>query len=270
MQIPNWVRLALAGFAPFAATLGALQAAAMAVSPMAVEMTSSGSGATARIEVRNADRPPLPFEVRVFRIEVDENSQVRETPADGEFLVFPPQGLVLTNQRQIVRVQWLGGQLDSSQAYYVAINQLPVQIDPASIDKTRRAVAVQVVYHLKVLATVSPPGAAPKVTVESARAIMIAPRPKPGEPPQAAAAPQPGVAVTVRNSGKRHAMMAGVKWTIQGKGLDNKPLSVELDSTVIGGVLGAGYLPALNGRRTFDIPTSTAFSNAPITVKFSD
>ena len=34
--------------------------------------------------------------------------------------------------------------------------------------------------------------------------------------------------------------------------------------------LGAGYLPALDGRRTFEIPTGQAFSSDPITVKFTE
>jgi fimbrial chaperone protein len=74
----------------------------------------------------------------------------------------------------------------------------------------------------------------------------------------------------VRNSGARHAMLAGVNWTIQGKGLDNKPLTVVLTKQQMGQILGAGYLPAINGRRTFELPTGTAFSSAPISVKFSD
>lgn len=263
-------RLVLASMMSVALACAAPQAIAMSVSPMAVEMTSTGTGSTARIEVRNALPQPLPIEVRVSRIDFDENGQVKETPADGEFLIFPPQALVQPNQRQMVRVQWLGGQLPSSRAYYVSISQLPVELDPASIDKTSRSVNVQVVYHMKVLATIAPPGASPKVTVESARPITIRPAPKPGEAAPADSTPQPGVSVTVRNTGKRHAMMAGSNWTIRGTGLDNKPLSVVLDKTRMGQLLGAGYLPAIDGRRTFELPTGTAFSNAPITVKFSD
>jgi fimbrial chaperone protein len=80
----------------------------------------------------------------------------------------------------------------------------------------------------------------------------------------------PGVEVTIRNTGKRYAMMAGATWTIQGKGADGKPLKVVLNSNDMGRLLGAGYVPALNGRRTFDVPTGTKFANAPITVKFSN
>ncbi len=269
MLVNRWSGLALACMAPIAAVCAASPASAMSVSPMAVEMTPTGAGATARIEVRNALSKPLPIEVRITRIDFDESGQVTETPADGDFLIFPPQALVQPNQRQMVRVQWLGGPLQASRAYYISIVQLPVQLDPASNDNTSRSVSVQVVYHMKVLATIAPQGAAPKVAVENARPINL--RPPPGaEAAAPASTRQPGISVTVRNSGNRHAMLAGVNWTIQGKGLDNKPLTVVLTKQQMGQILGAGYLPAINGRRTFELPTGTAFSNAPISVKFSD
>ena len=241
----------------------------MNVSPMAVELTTTGTGSTARIQVLNVNPQPLPFEARIFRIDIDEKGQIKEVPADADFLVFPPQALVQPNQRQMVRVQWLGGQLPSSRGYYVAIDQIPVPIDPANVNKTKHVVDVQIVYHMNVLATVAPPGSTPHLTVESVRPVVITPHAKPGEiVPNAG--PQPGVAVTIRNSGKRYAMLAGATWTISGKGIDNKPLKVVLDRNQLGNILGVGYLPAINGRRTFEVPTGKVFSAAPISLTFSD
>lgn len=242
---------------------------AMSVSPMAVELNSTGTGATARIQVLNINQAPLPYEVRIYRIEINENGDVVETPADADFIVFPPQGLIKRNQRQMVRVQWVGGKLDSSRGYYVAINQIPIPLDPAAVDKTKRSVDVQLIYHMKVLATVAPPGAKPKIVVESVRPVMINPRAQPGVK-AAPTAPVPGISATITNSGKRYAMLAGVSWTIEGKGLDKKPLKVVVTSGEMGQLLGAGYVPALNGRRTFEVPTGVPFSNAPITIKFSN
>ena len=242
---------------------------AMTVSPMAVELNSTGTGSTSRIQVLNINQVPLPFEVRVFRIEIGENGDVVETPADADFVVYPPQGLLKQNQRQMVRLQWVGGKLDSSRGYYVAINQIPVVLDPTSVDHTKRSVDVQIVYHMKVLATVAPPGARPKITVERVGPVMIKPRAQPGVA-AATTAPVPGISATITNSGKRYAMLAGATWTIEGKGLDKKPLKVVINSGEMGQLLGAGYLPALNGRRTFEVPTGVAFSDAPITIKFSN
>jgi len=236
---------------------------------MVLELNTAGARSTGRVEVTNILKQPLPYEVRVYRITFSPTDQVIETPADSDFLVFPPQGVLQSNQRQMVRVQWLGGALDSSRGYYVAIDQLPVPLDPSKAGKAKPAVSVQIVYHMKVLVTVAPPGAQPNVTVESVHPTMVAP-PKVGGAAGPGAAPVPGIEVTVRNSGKRYAMMAGATWTIQGKGADGKPLKVVLTSGDMSRILGAGYVAALDGRRTFDIPTGAKFANAPITVKFSN
>jgi fimbrial chaperone protein len=244
-------------------------AEAMNVSPMVVELAASGARSTGRIQVLNVLSQPLPYEVRVYRISFGPNDQLVETPGDSDFLVFPPQGLIQPNQRQMVRVQWVGGPLDSSRGYYVAINQLPVPLDPAKAAKNKASVDVQLVYHMKVLVTVAPPGAAPKITVEHVRPVMVAP-PKVAGVALPAVPSVPGVEVTIRNTGKRYAMMAGATWTIQGKGTDGKPLKVVLSSSDMGRLLGAGYVPALDGRRTFDVPTGAKFADAPITIKFSN
>lgn len=236
---------------------------------MVVELTSTGARSTGRVEVINVLKQPLPYEVRVYRIDFGPTDQIVETPADSDFVVFPPQGLLQPSERQMVRVQWVGGQLDSSRGYYVTINQLPVPLDPTKADKTKASVDVQLVYRMKVLVTVAPPGAAANVSVESVRPVMVAP-PKIQGIAQPDAPSVPGLEVTVRNTGKRYAMMAGATWTIQGKGTDGKPLKVVLTNNDMGRLLGAGYVPALNGRRTFDIPTGAKFGDAPITVKFSN
>ena len=254
--------------ATIAASIG-VPADAMNVSPMAVELTTTGAHATARIQVLNVNPQALPFEVRIYRIDFDSHGTMTETPADADFVVFPPQGLIAHNQRQVVRLQWVGGHLDSSRGYYAAINQVPVPLDPSKIDKTKRSIDVQVVYHMKVLATVAPPGATPKVAVESVRPIMIAPRDATSNGKVAAVA-VPGIAAIVTNSGKRYAMLAGTTWTIEGRGIDSKPLKLVLTSARMSELLGAGYVPALTGRRTFEIPTGVQFAASPISVKFSN
>ena len=152
-------------------------------------------------------------------------------------MVFPPQGLLQPSDRQMIRIQWVGGPLESSRGYYVSIDQLPVQLDPAKADKHKASVDVQLIYRMKVLVTVAPPGAAAKVAVESVRPVMVSPPKLQGiDAPDAS--PVPGVEVTVTNSGKRYAMMAGAAWTIQGKGIDGKPLKVVLSSNDMSRVSG--------------------------------
>ncbi len=261
--------VAAAGVA-IAATGGAW---AMRLSPMVVEMTTSGANATARIEVQNINAANLAYETRVTRINYDDKGVMSETPADGDFLVFPPQGVLPPGARQVIRLQWVGDpKLAASRAYYVSVNQLPVAL---ARDQTAATGAqVQVVYHMKALVTVAPPKAAPQVATVSAKPVMIAakaPPPVPGAAkpttPPAAAAPVPGVELVVRNTGTRYAMMAGEPWTLEGTGVDGKPAKVVISTDELSHAIGAGYLAPLGGLRTFQVPTATKFSG-PVKVRF--
>lgn len=237
---------------------------AMRVSPMVVEMLDRGSGAVARVEVENLNAANLPFETRITRLDYDDAGNLVEVPADADFLVFPPQGNLPPKARQVIRVQWAGSPLQASQGYYLTVKQLPVQLDPLASAET--GAQVQIIYNMKALIAVAPPGAEPKVEVVSAVPTTV-------QTPKAAdgtgGETVPGVEVRVRNIGARHAFMAGPNWTIQGTGLDGKPQVVEVSKDDLNRDIGVGYLAALKGDRTFKVPTGKAFANAPIKVRFS-
>lgn len=247
---------------------------------MVAEISSRGAGSSARIEVQNLAARPLPYETRITRISYDEDGKLVETPADEDFLVFPPQGVVPVRGRQVIRVQWVGEpDLDISRAYYVGVRQLPVALDEA--ESGDMAAQVQVVYHMKSLVTVAPPGASADVSVVSARVVEISTTPAApvvdpalggGEatPPAPQAAPVPGVEVRVRNTGRRYALMSGATWWVEGQGPDGRRTEVRLEAATVNEAVGAGYLEPIKGDRTFRLPTGIAFSpEAPIRVRFS-
>lgn len=248
-------------------------AQAMRVSPMVVEMQSSGTQAVGRIQVQNINKADLPFETKITKLDFDDKGRPVETPADADFLVFPPQGLLKASARQVVRVQWLGPQdLDASRAYYVSVNQLPVPLGPG--DANTAGAQVQIVYHMKALVVVAPPRATPKVELVSAKPIMMTPKappPVPGAAPAPAdTTPKPGLEVTLSNTGKRYAMLAGARWTLKGKDTAGKPLVVVKNADDLNREVGVGYLAPVNGKRTFQVETGTAFGPGPITVEFSN
>ena len=246
-------------FAPLTA------AYAMRVSPMVLEMTSSGTDAVARIEVQNINKGKLAFETRIYRMTFDDKGEIVETPADEKFLVFPPQGVLPPGGRQVVRLQWVGApDLAASEAYYVSINQLPVQLEPGETDSV--SAQVQVVYNLRALVVVAPPGAKPNVEAASVRPILY-------QPPAPAAGgqplpPGPGVEILLRNTGRRHAMMSAFGWRLEGTGIDGKPLRVDISAEELNRAVGTGYVPAL-GERTFRIPVVAAFGPQPIRLSFT-
>ncbi len=242
---------------------------AMRVSPMVVEMTTKGAGATARVEVQNLNPGALPFETRITRIDYDDKGVMSETPADADFLVFPPQGILPPGARQVIRLQWVGdADMPASRGYYLSVNQLPVDLAPG---QASGGAQVQVVYHMKALVTVAPPNAVPKVEVVSVKPVTIAAKEPPALPgaPAAttAAAPSPGIEVVVRNTGTRYAMMAGTNWTIEGTGTNGKPVKLTLAGDDLSRAIGVGYLAPLGGLRTLQVPTGTALTG-PIKVRF--
>lgn len=237
---------------------------AMRVSPMIVEMSTVGSDAVARIEVQNLNAGRLPFETRITRLSFDANGVPTETPGDADFIVFPPQGMLPQGARQVVRLQWVGGaDIPTSQAYYLSVNQLPIPTEPGV---GGQAAQVQVVYHMKALVVVAPPGAEPNVETTSVRQIAYQPpAAKQGDalPPKV-----PGLEISMRNTGRRHAMMSALKWVLDGKGTDGKPQRILISQEDLNRGIGSGYVAGGGGVRTFQLPIVKEFGTGPITLKF--
>lgn len=260
----RWWRVLAAALALIALPLTA--ALAMRVSPMVVEMESRGSGAVTRLEVQNVNQSNLAFETRIYRMTLDKDGNVVETPADDKFLVFPPQGVLPAGGRQVVRLQWVGPpDLAASEAYYVSINQLPVALEP-EVSADAASAQLQIVYNMRALVVVAPPGATPNVQAASVAPIQYqAAAPSTGAPPPP---PGPGVEVTLRNAGRRHAMMAAFGWRLDGIGTDGQPLRIDISTEELNRAVGTGYVPAL-GERKFRVPIVAAFGPQPIRLSFT-
>lgn len=251
----------------------AVSASAMRVSPMVSELTTSGAGSTARVEVGNVGNAALPFETLITRMEVEPDGNIVETPADEEFLVFPPQGLVPVGGRQVVRVQWVGpSSIEASHAYYLWVRQLPVAIDP-NPETEMGAAAIQVLYTMKALLVVAPPGAEPNIELVSAVPALITPTTPDlsdvgGVVEQVE--PTTGVEIVVRNTGRRYALMSGANWVVEGTDVSGQPFNQRYSGEEISQSVGVGYVQPLNGIRKFQLPTSVALDGSkPIKVKFS-
>lgn len=260
-------RSMFAWIAPLLVAVACLSTAtyAMRVSPMIIEMTTSGNGAIGRLEVQNLNPESLAFETKVTRIDFGPNGQITETPADEDFLVFPPQGVLPENGRQVIRVQWVGEpDIPVSRAYYLSVNQLPVALQPGN--ESEAGAQVQIVYHMKALVAVAPAGANPDVSLVNARPIEL-----PGQEAAGGAAatpPGPGVEVVLRNAGRRHAMMAGLTWIVSGQDANGQPKTQTFTPDDLNQILGSGYIGGMTDSRTFRLPVETAFGPGPISVRF--
>lgn len=238
-------------------------ALAMRVSPMVLEMESRGSSAVSRVEVQNINQGNLAFETRVFLMTFDEKGEMVETPADDRFLIFPPQGVLPAGGRQVVRLQWVGEpDLAVSQAYYVSVQQLPVAFEAKANNGI--GAQVQVLYNMRALVVVAPPGAKPDVKAKAVRQLTYQPPAAAGSdklPPM-----QDGVEITLRNDGRRHAMMSNYGWRLEGTDTKGQKLRVDIAPEELNRAVGTGYVPAL-GERTFRVPVP-GFGPQPIKLSF--
>lgn len=256
--------------------IASTSALAMRVSPMVSELSTSGSGAVARIEVGNVSSASMPFETKITRIDFDEDGKLIETPADEDFITFPAQGLVPVSGRQVVRVQWIGRpDIPTSQAYYLWVRQLPVETNPQKIQGTDASVSIDVLYTMKALIVVAPPGAKPDVEVASLVPEMIVP-PSPDIDPSLqpedakAPEPQPGLKVVVVNKGNRYALMSGAKWVLTATTANGEPFERTYGNEEVAQLVGVGYLAPAGGKRVFSIPTGVALDpGKPMTMRFT-
>lgn len=137
-----------------AVVLAAASAQAMSVRPIQIEMLSVG-GTRPQFSVDNDSKEPLPVEIVIQKLTLDENGGRKLSKANDKFLVFPPQALIQPGSTQVFRLQWVGEpQIAQSESYMLSVNQIPVKL-PAGKS------AVQIVMSFGVVVNVAPPAGLP-------------------------------------------------------------------------------------------------------------
>lgn len=206
LQSRTLIALAMAG-----ATLAG-PATAMTVQPVVVDLKPTGRDASSTIRVENSFNAPLPVEVSVQALDLDENG-VKPTGKDtGEVVVFPLQAMIPAGQTQSFRIQWVGDQrLAKSKHFYVTVAQLPVQM-------AENQSAIQILYNFQILTNVASATGHAQLSVDHAEVAMVTPPPTPTPvsgaataPPADAAqssAPRPRPIVYLKNSGPTYGYLS--------------------------------------------------------------
>lgn len=216
-------------------TLAPVPAEAARVSPMIIEVEPLGRGSVARVELTNPGQSDFPVEVQMFRGVISETGDLELTPADDQFLVFPPQRVVPAQSQQVFRVQYIGEpELAASEIYYMQIRQIPVDIAPGQSQ-------VQLVVNFNVLVNVVPKGVSPEPSVEAIHPVV-----RDG---------QTGVEVRLANRGTRYFTAGTVPWQVSGTAEDGSALDVRLPAEAMARLIGVGVV-APGSARLFFIPTN--------------
>ncbi len=246
---------------------------------MVSELTTSGAGAVAQVEVGNIGASALPFETKITRIDFDEAGNLVETPADEDFIVFPPQGLVPVSGRQVVRVQWIRRPDIPVSRALLSLGPPVARRDRSEEDRRQRCCGFdRYSFYHEIADRRGSSRSEARRGSGFARAhdgAPLAPSVDPSiktETPAGEKGPesQPGLKVIVTNKGDRYALMSGAKWVLTATGVDGKLLERTYGGDEISQTVGVGYLPPAGGKRTFQLPTGVASRSAkPIELRFT-
>lgn len=200
---------------------------AMGVTPVHIEMTSSGG--RGQVTVTNDGSTPLPVEPVVQKLALDESGESSLTAAGDDFLVFPAQAMIPAGGTQVFRIQWVGEpMLSESQSFIVSFNQVPVKLVEGES-------GTQVVMSLGVMVNVAPPGSVPDLRVV---ATSVA-NGKGGKRYPA---------ITVENSSKTHALLSEASIALSSGGWTEAMSDAQVRNKIGIGLVQPGK------RRRFVIP----------------
>ena len=220
-------------------------AAATTVSPVVLDLQSSGRGVVANISVANTGAKPLPVEVLTQALVATATGLEPGKDSIDDLLVVPPTALIPAGQTQTFRVQWIGDPAPAaSHHFYVGINQLPIKLPEGES-------AVQVVYNFNVLVSVGATAGKPALAIQSAAIGDHEGKPAPS--------------ITVTNSGGTYGYMSQHKLRLvetdaAGKAVFDKTISGNEFQQLVGyGLIATGQtrtmvlpidLPARTGTLT--------------------
>jgi P pilus assembly chaperone PapD len=202
--------------------LGKIPAAlAMSVEPLVLDMESLGKGAGHSFKVGNDTALPLPVEISVSRLEIDENGELDYQPAEEEFLVFPPQAIIAEGTAQTFRLQWLGeSDIAASRTYRVAVTQIPVK----QPDNTS---GIQISMSFGVIVNVAPLSGRSAITMSEVKPAKT----KDGGP---------AIALNVKNTGNKHAYLRDAALSLSAGTWSQKLTAYEVGQKVGLGIVQPG------------------------------
>ena len=164
-------------------------ARAVSVNPLVLELEANGTKKAATFQVTNDGATPLPVQLKIARLELDEQGGQKSTPAPGAFTVLPPLATVKPGQSQKFRIQWNGGtEITESSTYTVSVSQVPVKIPAAQS-------GMSIVVNFGIIVNVAPLNSSAALNVIAA-----------GFTKDETGVTRPQI--TVQNTGKRHAILS--------------------------------------------------------------
>ena len=164
-----WGRIRLAGYGALAAATAALVATivhAMTVSPVIVDLTTSGQRMSQIVTIENKYAKPVILEMLTQEAKYSDEGVQGTGKSTDDLLVFPPQAQIAPGGTQAIRIQYVGDpDLAQSKHYFVTVAQLPVKMPEGES-------GVQLLYNFQIVTGVAMPGKRPNITVAGAESFV--------------------------------------------------------------------------------------------------
>lgn len=154
------------------AVLLPLRLSAYTVSPSLLTLRTAGDGASAFVELANRSMQPVAVELTVHEHHRDLDGQgvTGKAEVGDDFIVYPSQLVLLPGDETSVQVRWIGEPAQAAErAYTLITREVPIPrttpAEPESMEGVRLDITVLTNYAVRIYVT--PPGAKPRVVVES-------------------------------------------------------------------------------------------------------
>jgi fimbrial chaperone protein len=137
--ISRWIAFAMTG-------LVALSAQAISFTPIEMDFSPAGRGATQVFRLENTTPEPAAVEVTIKSRKMALNGDDVLNDAEDDFNIFPAQVVLQPGQVQTVRVQYVGASdLQAEKAYRLIAEQLPIDVGQAPQNGGRMRLLVKYV-----------------------------------------------------------------------------------------------------------------------------
>ena len=202
----------------------AAPALAFEMTPLELGLDPAGRKSAGSFRIVNIDARPIAVEVGVFTREMtDEGSDILR-PADDDFIVYPPQMIVMPGQTQTLRVQYVGDPVDGvERAYRLIAEQLPIDLGD---ERDRDGGSITLLVRYVASLYVGPPSASPAL-----RVIAAVP------------APRERMRVVLANEGTGHALLTNLTLRVGGRELSDDAIEGLLGENILAGVTRSFFIP---------------------------
>ena len=245
-----------------------LRAGAYTVTPNLVALRPAGDESSAFLQLENKALKAAAVEITIQEHHKDiDGKTIGGKEADDDFIIYPSQLVMIPGDEIGVQLRWIGEPaLSAERAYTFVTREVPIPRKAAEEPEPSTGIHVDitVLMNYEVRVYVTPPGAKPKVVVES-----VAERTQPaGSGPDSAGSAQ--LEIILANQGTAHQAMANMALIL----VPLDPTGAPLTQRAV--TLAARDFPAMKphllagDRRRLLIPRPAGLPAGPVRVILSE